>query len=151
MGDMDDGAEQHPLDENRVKATLLKLLPDRHFDLVMTHDPAGEYTRHLRHEETSRAIINLWHEKKISAHELRTFAYEDGGKEYLPQPIKNANIFFELPQKIWQKKYRIITETYGFKEDSFEAQTTPRAEAFWQFNTPNQAQQWLYNKGGNKQ
>jgi len=148
MGDLDDGPGQNPIDENLVKTTILQLLPDRHFDLLITHDPAGEYTRHLRHEETSRAIINLWYEKKISAHELRTFAYEDGGKAYLPQPVKNANIFFELPKKTWRKKYQIITETYGYKENSFEAQTTPRAEAFWRFRSPDLARQWL-KKGGN--
>lgn len=74
-------------------------------NLLITHDPAGEYTRHLRHEETSRAVIKLWYDEKIFAHELRTFAYEDGGKAYFPRPIKNANIFFELPKKNWQKKY----------------------------------------------
>jgi hypothetical protein len=34
---------------------------------------------------------------------------------------------------IWQKKYDIITRIYGFAEDSFEAKTTPRLEAFWRF------------------
>lgn len=149
IGDLDDGPEQNPLDEDLLKTTILQLLPDKHFDLLITHDPSGEYTRHLRHEETSGAVINLWYEKKVFAHELRTFAYEDGGRAYLPRPIKNADIFFELPEKIWQMKYQIITETYGYKEDSYEAQTTPRAEAFWQFQNPDQAWQWL-NKGGNK-
>jgi len=149
MGDLDDGPEQIPLDECDVKTTILELLPDRQFDLLITHDPAGEYTRHLRHEETSKAIIHLWYEKKISVAEVRTFAYEDGGKAYIPQPIRSATIYFELPEDIWQKKYRIITETYGFKEDSFEAQTTPRAEAFWQLRNSDHAWQWL-KKGGNK-
>ncbi len=149
MGDLDDGPEQNPLDENDVKTTALQLLPDRHFDLLITHDPTGEYTRHLRHEETAKAIIHLWYEQKISAAEIRTFAYEDGGKTYFPRPINSAAIYSELPEDIWQKKYRIITETYGFREESFEAKTTPHAEAFWQFRSPEQAWQWL-NKGGNK-
>lgn len=150
IGDLDDGPEQHPMDEQVVEATILELLPDNHFDLVITHDPAGEYTRHLRHEETSKAIISLWYRNRIFTNEIRTFAYEDGGKTYLPQPIHSAAIYYGLPEDIWQKKYRIITETYGFGEESFEAQTTPRAEAFWQFRSPEQAWQWL-NKGGNKQ
>jgi LmbE family N-acetylglucosaminyl deacetylase len=143
MGDLDDGPEQDPLDENLVQKTILELLPDKHFDLLITHDPAGEYTRHLRHEETSKAVINLLYNRKISAHELRTFAYEDGGKAYFPRSIKDADIFYELPEQIFQKKYQIITETYGFTANSFEAQTTPRAEAFWQFRNPEQAWQWL--------
>jgi LmbE family N-acetylglucosaminyl deacetylase len=148
MGDLDDGPEQKPLDEGLMKSTLIQLLPDRHFDLLITHDPAGEYTRHLRHEETAKAVIDLWYEKKISTRELRTFAYEDGGKSYFPKPIKNADIFQELPKDIWKKKYQIITEIYGFEQHSFEAQTTPQTEAFWQFRRPDLARQWI-NKGGN--
>ncbi len=149
MGCLDDGPEQDPLDGNLVKTTILQLLPGRHFDLVITHDPAGEYTRHLRHEEASRAVIELWKEEKIAARELRTFAYEDGGKAYLPRPIESADMFVELPEKIWRMKYQIITEIYGFTTNSFEAQTTPHAEAFWQFSSPDLARQWI-NKGGNE-
>ena len=148
MAYLDDGPGQNPLDENLVKTTILQLMPDKHFDLVITHDPAGEYTRHLRHEETSRAVIDLWYEKKIFAQELRTFAYEDGGKSYFPEPIKDADIFLELPEDIWKKKYQIITETYGFEKNSFEANISPRAEAFWHFRSPDLARQWI-NKGGN--
>jgi len=149
MGDMDDGPDQNPLHEKDVQECILQLLPDQHFDLVITHDPAGEYTSHLRHEETSKAVIKLWCNKKILTNEIWTFAYEDGKKKYLPKPIKNAYFYFDLPAEIWQKKYQIITEIYGFNKDSFEAQTTPHAEAFWQFTHPDQARQWL-NKGGNK-
>jgi len=41
------------------------------------------------------------------------------------------------------KKYSIITETYGFEKNSFEAETTPRAESFWQFTNSYDAQKWL--------
>jgi LmbE family N-acetylglucosaminyl deacetylase len=149
MGDMDDGPDQDPLQEKVIRDWILKLLPDNHFDLIITHDPSGEYTRHLRHEETSRAVINLWANKKIFAEELWTFAYEDGEKKYLPQPIKNAYIYYDLPERIWKKKYQIITKIYSFNQDSFEAQTTPRAEAFWQFLQPEKAREWI-KKGGNK-
>ena len=46
MGDLDDGPEQKPLDETEVQGTIQKLLPHRHFDLVISHNPTGEYTRH---------------------------------------------------------------------------------------------------------
>lgn len=59
------------------------------------------------------------------------FAYEDGLKRYLPRALKGADLFIELPEKIWQKKYDIITNLYGFAVNSFEAKTTPRQEAFW--------------------
>jgi LmbE family N-acetylglucosaminyl deacetylase len=149
MGDLDDGPDQEPLQKEVVQECILKLLPGKHFDLIITHDPSGEYTRHLRHEETSQAVINLWYNKRLFTKELWTFAYEDGGKKYLPKPKKNAYFYYELPAKIWQKKYQIITDIYGFNNNSFEAQTTPRAEAFWQFTLPEKALQWL-NTGGNK-
>jgi hypothetical protein len=79
----------------------------------------------------------------ISASELWTFAYEDGNKEYYPRPIKNAPIYRELTKRIWGRKYDIITETYGFGKNSFEAETTPVAESFWQFTEKYKAKEWL--------
>ena len=38
-----------------------------------------------------------------------------------------------LPDGIWREKYDIITKTYGFAPDSFEAKATPHEEAFWCF------------------
>jgi LmbE family N-acetylglucosaminyl deacetylase len=143
MGDLDDGPEQKPLDGNEPEHTILKLLPPRYFDLIISHDPGGEYTRHVRHEETGKAVIKLWHSGQIFTNELWTFAYEDGNKEYFPRPIKNSAFYHLLAKRIWLKKYRIITEIYGFKKGSFEAETTPRAESFWQFTDSHDAQKWL--------
>lgn len=137
MGDLDDGPDQIPMDKIEMQQTILKLLPILHFDLIITHNPHGEYTRHIRHEETGKAVIDLWQTDKISASELWTFAYEDGNKKYYPKPIKSADIIYTLSEKVWQKKYNIITETYGFNKDSFEAETTPKAETFWQFTNSN--------------
>lgn len=133
MGDLDDGPDQYPLDEKKLEDEILRLLPGTHFDLIITHDSAGEYTKHLRHEEVSKAVVTLWHDEKITANELWTFAYEDGNKTYFPRAIENADIFESLPEKIWLRKYKLITKTYGFKENSWEAETTPLAEAFWRF------------------
>ena len=147
MGDMDDGPEQKPLSENEVQDRILELLPAKHFDIIFSHSPLGEYARHLRHEETGRAVITLWQDGKISADELWLFAYEDGGKEYCPRPIESAHICRQLPDDIWSRKYKIINEIYGFEKGSFETETTPRAEAFWRFTNPHDTQLWLKNGG----
>ena len=136
MGDLDDGTEQKPLNEKELQGLILQLLPKHHFDLVITHSPNGEYTRHLRHEEIGRAVAELWKSGKLTACELWTFAYEDGNKKYFPWAIKNASGYTTLSEAIWQKKYKLITETYGFEEDGWEAKTTPKAEAFWKFADP---------------
>jgi LmbE family N-acetylglucosaminyl deacetylase len=147
MGDLDDGPDQKPLDEKEVEQTILDLLPPKHYDLIISHNPSGEYTRHIRHEEVSKAVIRLWYANKISASELWTFAYEDGNKQYYPRPVENAVIFRTLTKRIWRRKYNIITETYGFEKGSFEAETSPKAEAFWQFTDPYLAYRWLKNGG----
>ncbi|MFZ4457004.1 MAG: PIG-L family deacetylase [Bacteroidales bacterium] len=147
MGDLDDEPEQNPLNEAEVENAILKLLPTTHFDLIITHSAKGEYTRHLRHEETNKAVIKLWHTGKLQAHELWTFAYEDGHKSYFPMPIHHASIFTRLTEKIWLRKYYIITEIYGFAKESWEARTTPKAEAFWKFENALNAYKSLPKKG----
>lgn len=130
MADLDDGPDQTPLDDNEVRNTILSLLPTHSFELIITHSPHGEYTRHRRHEETSKAVTELCKTRKLSAEQLWMFAYNDNGGKNLPQPAQNADIYIKLPEKIWQKKYDIITGVYGFNANSFEAKTTPRIEAF---------------------
>lgn len=139
MGNLDDGPDQHPLDEKELEDEILRLLPATHFDLILTHNSTGEYTRHRRHEEVNKAVMTLWHNGNISANELWTFAYEDGNKAYFPQSVESSDIVEILPEKIWLKKYDIITETYGFEKNSWEAETTPKSEAFWQFKDSHNA------------
>ena len=133
MGDLDDGPEQSPLAARVVQNTIMELLPVGGFDLVITHGVWGEYTRHLRHEETGKAVLTLWNTGRLMARQVWRFAYEDGGGQHLPRPIHDADLRTRLPDEIWQKKYQIITGIYGFAPDSFEARATPREEAFWCF------------------
>jgi len=143
IGDLDDGPDQKPLDEKEVESKILELLPPKHFDLIITHNPTGEYTRHIRHEEVSKAVIRLWHSGRIYTNMLWTFAYEDNNKEYFPKPVETASVYRVLSKRIWLRKHSIITETYGFEKNSFEAMTTPGAESFWQFADPYDAKKWL--------
>jgi LmbE family N-acetylglucosaminyl deacetylase len=136
MGDLDDGPEQSPLDSREVQDTIIKLLPSHTFELIITHGPMGEYTRHLRHEETGRAVLALIENERLFAGEVWRFAYEDGGRQYLPRPAEDADLNIKLPDEIWQKKYDVITKIYGFSEGSFEAKTTPRIEAFNVYKLP---------------
>ena len=135
MGDLDDGPEQRPLPERKIQQTILSLLPFGKFDLIITHSLWGEYTRHLRHEETAKAVLAMRESGDLSAREIWMFAYEDGGGKYLPRAVRGADQFTKLTDGIWQKKYDIITNIYGFGPESFEAKTTPREESFWYFKS----------------
>jgi LmbE family N-acetylglucosaminyl deacetylase len=133
MADLDDGPEQMPLDSDQIQKKIEFLLPSKSYDIIITHSTSGEYTRHLRHEETAKAVLALWKTERLIAEQLWTFAYEDGNHKYLPRAIKDADLLVGLNKEIWQKKYDIITGIYGFNKNSFEAKTTPREEAFWCF------------------
>ena len=135
MGDLDDSPEQSPLTSRSVQHEILQILPSNRFDLIITHGLNGEYTRHLRHEETAQAVMALWKSDRLSAGQIWRFAFEDGGQKYLPRAIEDADMHIMLPEEIWTKKYDIITNIYGFSSDSFEARTTPREEAFWCFKS----------------
>ncbi len=147
MADLDDGPEQYPLPPELIRETILSRLPERHFNTIYTHGPQGEYTRHRRHEEVSRAVGELWSEGQISAEEVLMFAYEDGQRSYYPRAIASAHIYQKLPDSLWQRKYDIMVNVYGFSPASWEAKTVPREEAFWRFDSPAACEQWIKRKG----
>jgi LmbE family N-acetylglucosaminyl deacetylase len=142
MGDLDDGPDQAPLRAEEVKEAVLSLLPRRDYDLLVTHAPWGEYTRHLRHEETGKAAIALLAEGELRADALWLFAYEDGGATRPPGPEAGAQVHLPLSRQVWEAKYAIITKVYGFAEKSWEALATPREEAFWMPASPERAAAW---------
>lgn len=145
IGNLDDGPGQLPIEYIKIKQLILELLPQSHYDIIITHNPKGEYTRHIRHEEIGRAIILLWFDGALSCRELLLFAYEDGDGSYLPKAIPTANIYIDLPAQLWHQKYRLITETYGFSPASWEARVTPKTEAFNKFTNSEAAMRWLSN------
>jgi LmbE family N-acetylglucosaminyl deacetylase len=143
MADLDDGPDQHPIDVRVVEETVLSLLPRTEYDILVTHSPFGEYTRHRRHEETARAVAQLWSQGRLRTRRLWMFAYEDGDKQYLPRAIERAHLVTRLDGRLWEEKAAIIQHAYGFERDSWESQTTPRVEAFWCFDNAGQYRAWL--------
>jgi len=146
IADLDDGPDQKPLKAGLIESAILELLPSKQYDLIITHSPRGEYTRHRRHEEVGKAVIKLWGDHVLSTDALWCFAYEDGDRAYHPRPIKIDTSYNKLTPQIWNRKYDIITRTYGFNEGSWEAATTPQAEAFWQFDNAANAKNWANTK-----
>jgi LmbE family N-acetylglucosaminyl deacetylase len=146
MADLDDGPEQAALSEYMIQQTALSLLPSTQFDIILTHSPFGEYTRHRRHEEIGSAVGNLWAQREIHSHEMWMFAYQDsgrGGKGDPPAPIATAHQSLVLTEHIWLKKYQVITGIYGFTPESYEAEIVQRKEAFWCFTNPVEYEGWL--------
>lgn len=140
MGDLDDGPGQRPLSNAILSEAILALLPERDYDIILTHSLRGEYTRHRRHEETSRAVWSLCSQGLLTTRSLCLFAYEDGQGTYLPRADEQATLRLPLSDRIWREKRNLLTEVYGLAETSWEARTTPREEAFRCLDTPGLAQ-----------
>ena len=136
MADLDDGAELHSLPRELVEQTVMRLLEEGEYAMILTHGPNGEYTSHRRHEECSQAVVGLWSSGRIWAGQLWLFAYEDGARNYLPRVRSDADRREVLTDAVWHQKHHMITGLYGFALDSWEARTTPREEGFWCFDTP---------------
>lgn len=133
MADLDDGPGQTPLPSAEVEDTIAELLAGSAYELIITHGPSGEYTRHLRHAECCQAVVELWRARDIDTRRLWLFAYEDGNRAYLPRVCHDADRRECLPEQVWLEKRRLITGLYGFAPDSWEARATPREEGFWCF------------------
>lgn len=146
MASLDDGPDQYPLSTQRVQDAILAHLPEQEYDILLTHAPHGEYTWHRRHGEVSLAVGLLWRDGHLRAKQLWQFAYEDGGGAYAPQPQLNTSLRMSLPQPLWARKRRIVTEVYGFGEDSWEAKAATRTEAF-NCMSDREAIQWLDGSG----
>jgi LmbE family N-acetylglucosaminyl deacetylase len=135
MADLDDEPDQMPMPMEQVQETIVRLLAGNSYSLTLTHGPRGEYTKHLRHEECCHAVVELWQSRRICTDRLWSFAYEDGGRAYLPQVRSDADRRDVLMENLWLEKRRLITNVYGYGIDSWEARTTPREEGFWCFDS----------------
>ena len=65
MADLDDEPDQLPLPIEQIQETITRLLAGNSYSLVLTHGPKGEYTRHRRHEECCRSVVELWRSGSI--------------------------------------------------------------------------------------
>ena len=147
MEDLSDVPGQKPIASDKVKRAILGLLgKERKFDLIITHGPRGEYTRHIRHEEVCSAVTDALLDGEIVSEEIWLFAYEDGGGNYLPRPEEGAELF-HLPGEVWRKKRYLMEEIYGFSSESWEARANPRTESFWKFYERDRLRKWLSGAG----
>ncbi len=135
MADLDDEPGQVQLSIELIQKTIIRLLAGFSYSLILTHGPMGEYTRHRRHEECCRSVIELWRSGRISTKCLWLFAYEDGGHAYMPRVRDDADRRDILPENVWLEKRRLITDVYGYGPESWETQATSHEEGFWCFDS----------------
>jgi LmbE family N-acetylglucosaminyl deacetylase len=141
LADLDDGPDQAPLPDGIAEAAVLALVPPDPYDLILTHAPTGEYTRHRRHEELYWAVWRLWQRGALRTEALWVFAYEDDDRRRLPMARADAPFRLALADPVWAAKRSFITDLYNYGDTSWEALATPRVEAFYGFPDPESAAQ----------
>lgn len=136
IGDLHENNEHNQSDEATIQQTILSMLPQQKFDLIITHSPYVEYTLHKQHKLIGNAVRKLIQKGFISTRHLWTFYSEAGQNQYIPQEIENAYFIYKLPKDIWEKKYEIITRVYSSDKKRLSARNIPRKETYCCFNTP---------------
>jgi LmbE family N-acetylglucosaminyl deacetylase len=115
-------------DLHEIKSRIRRL-PAMEYDLILTHGPDGEYTRHERHEQVHRAVCEM-----TNARELRgrvfCFAYGDCAGGCRPHPEEDARVEVILSADEYRRKQYMVRDIYGFGDGSFEQSAAGPVEAF---------------------
>lgn len=143
MADLNDGPTQEPLDPCLLRDVIRRKLPSRHYELIVTHNPKGEYSKHLRHEECAKNVIFLWSQHLLHTTEMKLFAYADQGPHTLPRPRADAHERLALSRAIYDRKKNIVNKIYGFGQDSWESRTTGPIEAFYRARSASEFREML--------
>ncbi|NDP21229.1 MAG: hypothetical protein GZ091_09130 [Paludibacter sp.] len=137
MGNLEEITDSNPTKELELDRNIVQLLPNTHFDIIITHNSFEENPDNHEHEAVNKAVIRLWQDGIIAADELWTFANIEGNMKYYPKSLEQPEVLEQLSKHVWSRKYNIITRIFGFKEKSWEAITTPLTESFWKYKNTN--------------
>jgi len=117
----------------QIARRIAKLVPRRRFDYLVTHGYNGEYG-HPRHKGVYRAVYDLVRRKKLRAEKVFTFAYHLDERKGYARPDARSDFLLALSEKTFRAKQRIITDLYGFTENSFECRSASARETFRSLN-----------------
>lgn len=128
--DLDDGVEQVPLNYLDYENAVLKNSLNGFYDIIITHNPFGEYTFHRRHEEVFNALMIMVYKRILNAKEFYFFNYSDDRKKNDPMAKSDSDVILQLDEGVYEVKKRLIGEIYSFREESWEYKINPRVEGF---------------------
>ena len=129
ISDLDD----EKLKQLQIKEVMTKIkdfLPNKKYDFIYTHGESGEYG-HIRHKEIHGAVKKLVRDGDLQCDELLFFSYEiDEGGSNIPKPTENADFSTTLSDEELNNKRKVITDIYGFAQNSFEFLSCGERETF---------------------
>ena len=135
IADLDD-EKLEPLSIEEVAEQIKSVLPENVYDYIFTHGENGEYG-HIRHSEIHRAVSLLLESGDLKCNAVYYFAYIPGEiasphdiNLKIPVPNKEADMCISLDEEKYEEKIKLITEFYGFEENTFETLSCNKDEAF---------------------
>ncbi len=135
------GAKHKPPCGLILQKTIIKNLPTRQIDLIITYSPKGKQARYPK--DIGKSVIILWHEHKISTNGLWCFAYQDENQSFYPRAIIGADFYYPLHDLVVRAKHKLLNKIYGIGLNSKKMLNCPSTEAFWSFTTSSKAFHWL--------
>lgn len=136
ISDLDD-EKLEPLSTEEVAEKIKQILPKKKYNYIFTHGSNGEYG-HIRHKEVHNAINHLIKNKDLDADFIYYFDYIPGKsfaphdqKLKIPVPRENSDMHTSLDNSDYENKIKLITELYGFKQNTFEVLSCNRGESFY--------------------
>ncbi len=97
-------------DEEEIKKDIKKILEYKNWDVVVTHNPDGEYG-HIHHKMTSKIVTNLYDKDNLYYF----------GKYYKKNDIKDIKVKNKLNNKELKNKKKMLEvyKSQGFIDDKF--------------------------------
>lgn len=117
--DIDDSPELCCLDLNAdIIDPLLAILPDKPWDICLTHGYNGEYG-HQRHIDVHQAVSAMVETDQLNCRTFWSFAYTGNAKDGMTT-LPDADTVLELSGQEIQTKRQMVQRVYGFPPGSFE-------------------------------
>ncbi|MHC4842736.1 MAG: PIG-L family deacetylase [Planctomycetota bacterium] len=115
----------------QIQKALSKLLFAERFDVIITHSFWGEYSHTKMASLTAKSVLGMTRTGQLMAKQILQFAYEKKGESLLITPVPESDILIELDEELVEKKFQIITDIYGYSQDTVEVKSISNQETFW--------------------
>jgi hypothetical protein len=124
------GAEKLP-SVFEVQRALSRLMFSERFDVIITHSFWGEHGRTEMAGITAKSVLGMTKTGQLMAKQILQFAYDKKPESPLISPVSEADVLIEVDEEIMEKKFGIITDIYGYSQDTIEVKSISNQETFW--------------------
>ncbi|MHC4265032.1 MAG: hypothetical protein ACYSUK_03765 [Planctomycetota bacterium] len=115
----------------QAQKAIGKLMFSERFDAIITHTFWGEFEHTKMASITAKSVLGMTRTGQLMAKQILQFACEKKEESPLVTPVQEADVLIELDEEIMEKKFRIVTDVYGYSQDTIEVKSLSDKETFW--------------------